>query len=332
MKITPGSVTVCGAPEGWDAHYLAELIGRVGEPVLHIARDDARAAAMAEALSIFAPELPVLTFPAWDCLPYDRVSPNPEIAAARMATLAALADGFDRPAVLLTTLNAASQRIPTPETVSDASFIAEASQQIDIDGLITWLTGMGYNRASTVIEAGDFAVRGGIIDIFPPGERNPVRLDFFGDVLESARRFDAESQRTLETIGRVELAPASEIIMNEGSITSFRRRYREIFGAARLDDPLYAAVSEGRKHQGMEHWLPLFHETLGTIFDFLPHATVTLDAQVDEALGTRVEMVADHYDARHEALEMAGKHDVPYRPLTPDMLYLDRDAWQGALG
>ncbi|MEM9099124.1 MAG: transcription-repair coupling factor, partial [Pseudomonadota bacterium] len=274
VEITPGAITVCGAPEGWDAKYLAELVAKAAGPVIHVARDDARAAAMVEALAVFAPSLPVLHLPAWDCLPYDRVSPNPEIAAQRMASLAALADGFDRPSVVMTTLNAATQLVPSSATVAASSFIAEASQQIDIDGLITWLTGMAFNRVSTVIEPGDFAVRGGIIDIFPPGETHPVRLDFFGDVLESSRRFDVESQRTLEQITRVEFAPASEIILTETAITRFRTGYRESFGAARLDDPLYAAVSEGRKHQGMEHWLALFHDRLETIFDYLPHAPV----------------------------------------------------------
>ncbi|MEM6664330.1 MAG: transcription-repair coupling factor, partial [Pseudomonadota bacterium] len=265
-----GAVAVGGAPEGWDAKLVADLVDRADGPVVHICRDDARAAAMAEALGVFAPGLPVITFPAWDCLPYDRVSPNPEISAARMAALAALAHGWDRPSVVLTTLNAASQRVPPRAVLRSASFVADTDAIVDVDALIGWLTAMGYNRTATVIEPGDFAVRGGIIDIFPPGQEHPVRLDFFGDVLEGARRFDADTQRTLEKIARVDLAPASEIILNDDAIQRFRTRYREIFGAARLDDPLYAAVSEGRKYQGMEHWVALFHEKMETLFDYLP--------------------------------------------------------------
>ncbi|MEM1384067.1 MAG: hypothetical protein AAGG06_10550, partial [Pseudomonadota bacterium] len=111
-EIAPGVVLVSGAPEGYDAKLVTDLVVRAGGPVLHIARDDARAAALAEAAAVFAPDLPVLHFPAWDCLPYDRVSPNPEISAARMATLAALAEGWDRPALVLSTLNAAQQKVP----------------------------------------------------------------------------------------------------------------------------------------------------------------------------------------------------------------------------
>ena len=330
-EIAPGAVIVGGAPEGFDARLVADLVERAGGPVIHVARDDARAAAMAEALAVFAPSLPVLQFPAWDCLPYDRVSPNPEIAAARMATLAALADGFDRPAIVLTTLNAATQKVPAREVVAGASFTAVAGFQVDVSGLVAWLSRMGFNRASTVIEPGDFAVRGGLIDIFPPGHANPVRLDFFGDVLESARRFDAETQRTVEKVDRVELAPASEVILDEASITRFRTRYREIFGPARLDDPLYASVSQGRKHQGMEHWVALFHDHLETLFDYLPGAPVTLDHQVAEACKARLDMVADHYEARREAAETAARGDVPYRPCPPEMLYLDEAAWEAAL-
>ncbi|MHA1528747.1 MAG: CarD family transcriptional regulator, partial [Alphaproteobacteria bacterium] len=330
-EIAPGAVTVGGAPEGFDARLVADLVVRVNAPVIHVARDDARAAAMAEALTVFAPALPVLQFPAWDCLPYDRISPNPEIAATRMATLAALADGFDRPAVVLTTLAAVTQRVPARAVVASASFIAQAGLQVDLGELVAWLTRMGFNRASTVIEPGDFAVRGGIIDIFPPGDANPVRLDLFGDVLESARRFDAETQRTVEKIDRVELAPASEVILDQEAITRFRSRYREMFGAARLDDPLYAAVSEGRKAQGMEHWVALFHDYLETLFDYLPGAPVTLDHQVAEACTARLEMVRDHYQARREAAEGATRGDVPYRPCPPEMLYLDEAAWEAAL-
>jgi transcription-repair coupling factor (superfamily II helicase) len=330
-QIAPGAVMVGGAPEGFDAKLVADLVARADGPVIHVARDDARAAAMAEALAVFAPGLPVLHFPAWDCLPYDRVSPNPEIAAARMATLAALAHGFDRPGVVLTTLNAATQKVPARAVVADASFVAQAGFRIDVDGLVAWLSRMGFNRASTVIEPGDFAVRGGIIDIFPPGQDNPVRLDFFGDVLESARRFDAESQRTIEKVELVELAPASEVILDPAAIARFRARYREVFGAARLDDPLYASVSEGRKHQGMEHWAALFHEHLETLFDYLPDAPVCLDHQVAEACSTRLRMVQEHYESRREAAETASRGDVPYRPCPPAMLYLDETAWEAAL-
>ncbi|MEO1460046.1 MAG: transcription-repair coupling factor, partial [Pseudomonadota bacterium] len=282
--LEPGRVAVGGAPEGYDARLVAELAERAGGPVIHVARDDARAAAMTEALAIWAPKLPVFGFPAWDCLPYDRVSPNPELVAERMATLARLAHAApESPAVLVTTLNAVLQKVPARQILAEASFVGHVGHRVEVEALTGWLARMGFNRASTVMEHGDYAVRGGIIDIFPPGHATPVRLDFFGDVLESARRFDPGTQRTLEKIKRVELAPASEVILDPPAIQRFRIRYRELFGAARLDDPLYAAVSEGRKHQGMEHWVPLFHEAMESLFDYLPGAPVSLDDQMEAA-------------------------------------------------
>ena len=298
-QIAPGAVTVGGAPEGWDAKLLADLVDRTGGPVLHVARDDARAAAMVEALGIFAPGLPVLTLPAWDCLPYDRVSPNPEISAERMATLAALAHGWDRPSVLLTTLNAATQKVPAREALASGSFVASvdasgrcrrADRLADGQGVQPRLDRDRAWRLSPCAAASSTSSR--------PGQEMPVRLDFFGDVLEGARRFDPESQRTVETVSRVELAPASEVVLDGDAIQRFRTRYREIFGAARLDDPLYAAVSEGRKYQGMEHWVALFHPTMETVFDYLPGTPVSLDHRVDEARAARWETIGEHYEAR----------------------------------
>ncbi|MER2508814.1 MAG: transcription-repair coupling factor, partial [Amaricoccus sp.] len=183
----------------------------------------------------------------------------------------------------------------------------------------------------TVTEPGDFAVRGGIIDIFPPGRGGPVRLDLFGDVLDSARRFDPESQRTTEKVARVELAPVSEVILDEAAIQRFRTRYRESFGAAGHDDPLYEAISAGRKLQGYEHWLPFFHDGLETLFDYLPGAPVLLDDEVGPTRHARWEALADAYETRVAALAAKSRLGTVYKPCPPDLLYLDETAWDRAL-
>ena len=198
--LAPGRLLVGGCPEGFDARYLAEAVARAGGPVVHVARDDARLAAMRASLRFFAPELPVLRFPAWDCLPYDRISPNAEIAAARMATLAALAarlrpagGGADhrqrRDPAGAGARGAGGARASPPRSAGGSTSAA----------LRGYLARMGFQQAPTVTEPGEFAIRGGLIDLYPPGARGPVRLDLFGDVLESARRFDPETQRTSET-------------------------------------------------------------------------------------------------------------------------------------
>lgn len=328
--ISPDRIVLGGAPEGFDARLLARELDR-GAPVIHIARDDKRMEAMRAALAVMAPGAVVLDFPAWDCLPYDRVSPNPDIAARRMATLAALAAGLPGPFVLLTTLNAATQRVPARATVAASSFTAQVGARVDEARLKAFLSRMGFSPVSTVAEAGDYAVRGGIIDIFPPGHPGPVRLDFFGDVLDGLRRFDPATQRTIEKLTAVDLSPVSEVILDEASITRFRQAYRIEFGVSGSDDPLYEAVSAGRKHQGMEHWLGLFHDRLETIFDYLPTASVMLDDQFTPMRLSRWEGIDDAYDSRREAMTAKGRLDTVYKPAAPGLLYLDDAAWTSAV-
>ncbi len=323
-------ITLSGAPEGFDARLLARELAK-GASVIHVARDDKRMEAMRAALAFFAPDAPVLTLPAWDCLPYDRVSPNPDVSAARMATLAALAQGLAAPFILLTTLNAVTQRLPARKVLRTSAFTARVGGQVNEVALKNYLVRMGFSQTPTVSEPGDYAVRGGIIDIFPPGEGGPVRLDLFGDVLDGARRFDPATQRTTEKLTMVELAPVSEVILDEAAITRFRQNYRTEFGAAGTDDPLYEAVSAGRKHAGLEHWLPFFHDRLETVFDFLPGASVMLDDQTTAARLSRWEGIEDQYDTRLEALKRKDRIDSVYKPCAPNLLYLDDAAWEAAL-
>jgi transcription-repair coupling factor (superfamily II helicase) len=324
-------IKVGGAPEGFDARLILREIEKSSGPVLHIARDDKRLNAMVEALRFFAPDMPVMIFPAWDCLPYDRVSPNADISATRMATLAALIHGMPSKYLLLTTLNAAMQKIPARDVVGQASFRADVGRRIDEKALREFLVRMGFTQAPTVLEPGDYAIRGGIIDIYAPGELGPVRLDLFGDVLDGARRFDPANQRTTEKLTSIELAPVSEVILDEPAITRFRQNYRIEFGAARTDDPLYEAVSAGRKHQGIEHWLPFFHADLETIFDYIPNATITVDDQSTPTRLARWDTIEDQYETRKHAMGQKNRVDTVYKPIPPALLYLDDTAWESKI-
>jgi len=327
---SPNHITVSGAPEGFDAKLILDEVAKSG-PVCHVARDDKRLAAMQAALAFFAPDMPVVVFPAWDCLPYDRSSPNVDVSAARMATLAALVHGMPKQFVLLTTLNAATQKVPARQVLREAAFTAQVGKRIDENALRAFLIRMGFTQSPTVMEPGDFAVRGGIIDIFPPGQSGPVRLDLFGDVLDGARRFDPATQRTTETLKDVELAPVSEVILDEAAITRFRQNYRIEFGAAGTDDPLYEAVSAGRKHAGIEHWLGFFDDNLETLFDYLGDMPVVLDDQTTPARIARWDSIADQYGTRMHALSQKGRMDSVYKPAPPALLYLDDAAWDAAV-
>ena len=331
-----GRVTVAGAPEGVDAITMVRMAKESGGTLLYIARDDARMSAMSELIAFFAPELAVLRFPAWDCLPYDRVSPHPAIMAERLQTLSRLTGGGNErggsgPRIILTTVNAALQRVPTPESIAQACLTARVGDQVTPEVVIAFLAANGYTRTDMAVEPGDFAVRGGLLDVFATGAAEPCRLDFFGDTLDQIRTFDPGSQRTTGTIDGVSFIPASEVALTEDSIRRFRSAYLNLFGAVTNSDPLYEAIKEGRKHQGMEHWLPLFHEELATLFDFAGQAITCLDGLTEDAANARLEMIADYYKARAEADPRQLGQAAPYKPLKPDALYLTAGEWTALL-
>ncbi|MDE2011799.1 MAG: transcription-repair coupling factor [Alphaproteobacteria bacterium] len=331
---TPGRLKVSGAPEGFDAFLAAEAATRGKAPVLFVAGDDVRAQGLIEALRFFAPQVPVLSFPAWDCLPYDRVSPKPDIESTRLATLARLArrNADSGPCVVVTTVNAVLQRVPPRATIAEASFHARVGNIIEHEKLTAFLVRNGYVRASTVREPGDFALRGGIVDLWSPGSEEPLRLDFFGTTLDAIRSFDAETQLSKKQLKEIELLPATEAPLDPESIRRFRTGYVAAFGPATSEDPLYEAVSAGRKHQGMEHWLPLFHEKLETLFDYLPRALVMLSHQTEDAKAARFELVDDYYKTRRQFLNSAAESSAaPYKPLPPETLYLASEEWSAAL-
>ena len=322
------TATVHGAPEGFDALLLARRAGEVAGPVLHACRDDARMARLAEALAFFAPRAEVLRFPAWDCLPYDRVGPNPSLVSERISTLARLGDAAAGQRIVLTTVNALVQRVPPRAAFAGVSRAFRPGATLDPDELVRFLEANGYGRAATVMEPGEYAVRGGIIDLYPAGAAEPVRIDLFGDTVESLRAFDPTTQRSGAKLEQLTLRPVSEVPLGAEAVQRFRTGWRELFGPKAAEDPIYLSVSDGRRHPGMEHWVPLFHGGMETLADYLPGVAISLDNQSDEVLANRLEMIADHFSAR-QAVPRDG--EVPYRPLPPQRLYLDRAEWDAML-
>jgi transcription-repair coupling factor (superfamily II helicase) len=329
-----GPLTLAGVPTGflpWLAADLARAAHGKSNPAraVVIAADEAAMRALADTLPAFAPEIEVLTLPAWDCLPYDRASPALRVMAERLSTLNALQQPLKKPQLLIATANGVTQRVLTPFRIRQLTGRIAAGERIDRDQLIGKLGDLGYQRADTVAEHGEFAVRGSLIDLFPSGEATALRLDFFGDEIESVRRFDPTDQRSVGAAESFTLMPASEALLDEGNIKRFRERYRETFGATATGDPLYQAVSDGRRMAGMEHWLPLFEDKLARVFDYLGDDDVVVrDSGTDGALDSRFESLADYYENRTRAMQSeAGS----YRPLPPDALYLSRDEWTSAL-
>lgn len=322
-------LTLAGVPGGFVPVLLADLARAASGGAVFIAPDEAAMRAVLSTAPFFAPEMEVLAFPAWDCLPYDRASPTLRVMAERMATLHALQAPVKRPRLVVTTANAASQRTLTPFRIRQLVARLAPGERISPTRLAAMLQANGYVRTETVADAGEFAVRGGLIDLFPSGAEQALRLDFFGDEIETVRTFDPADQRTTGRIDGFTLLPASEALLEEESIKRFRTRYREMFGATATGDPLYQAISEGRRLAGMEHWLPLFEERLATFLDHVADdAVIVRDAGVAAAAEQRFEAITDYHANRVKA---AGTDPGSYRPLRPDSLYQTAEEWAQAL-
>jgi len=319
----PPVVTVENVPDGMEGEALAVLAKGSDAPVVFIARDGQRQKDAESALGFFAPDVTVIRLPAWDCMPYDRASPSALVQARRAVALSALAEGLAAPAVVMTTANAILQRVPHPETIRQSARRYRAGANIDMKDVVAFLDHNAFVRTPTVREAGEYAVRGGIVDLFAPGTDEPVRLDFFGDTLETIRPFDTETQRTTGRWEEIHLVPMSEVVLSAEGIKRFREGYLRQFGAATKDDILYHSVSEGVRASGVEHWMPLFHEELATVLDYLPGAQVVVDHLAEDAIDKRRAEIEDHYEARVSApREQMG---APYNPLPPAALYLTGD-------
>ena len=334
------AVTLAHAPEGYDSFVIADLtraLAAAGEAravtLVVVARDGIRAQNIIDALAFAAPEIEALHLPSWDCQPYDRVSPNAAVSAERMTVLARLAKSrgaIERPRILVGSVSALTQRAPPLAYLKSAAFSAAPGNSVSMEDLARWLEGNGYARASTVRDVGDYATRGGILDLYPPGAAAPVRLDFFGDTLESIRAFDPETQRSTTQLRSLDLVPMSEARLTTETIKRFRQAYAAEFGAPAPSDDLYAAVSEGRRAIGLEHWLPLLYDHLDTIFDYVGDAPFVLDGRAEEAATQRLTQISDAYAARRAAYQAEpGKSD--YKPLPPARLYLSEDEWKKSL-
>ena len=322
-------LTLASLSRGAQPLVMGDLARAAKQRAVFIAPDDAAMRSVAEAARFFAPEVEVLEFPAWDCLPYDRASPALSISAARLSALFRLQYPSGGSQLLVTTVNAALQRVLTPFRIRESVRGFKQGTTIGHESLSKLLTRQGYSRTDTVVDHGEFAVRGSIVDIFPSSLEEGLRLDFFGDELESLRLFDPSTQRSTGVIKEHLLLPASEALVDEDSIKRFRSRYRERFGAAATQDPLYEAVSDGRRLAGMEHWLPLFEEKLATLFDHLAADDVMV---IDQAsLGAAEERFKDIADYHRQRGKVASDKTGSYRPLETDALYLSEDEFAAAL-
>ena len=331
--INTKSGIVSSVPEGTEPFIISNIMESGNDNIIYIAMDDAKLIRLEQTLKCFFPDIEILTFPAWDCIPYDRVSPHQNIVSQRIKTLKKILEkskekqGTSSPFILLTTVNAICQKVVPISNFTNSVFTAKIGDLLERDELVKFLIENGYNNTAAATEDGEFSLRGSIIDIVPTDEKIGYRLDFFDIELESIRLFNPVTQISNDTIDSIEIVPASEVILNEKTISSFRKKYRELFGTVSRDDPLFEAISEGRKYAGMEHWLPLFYDDLGVISDYINNKVIIFEHLVNDAYNERYSLVKDSYETRLLEAENGSKYGTTYFPIQPDSLYINEDGW-----
>ena len=333
---SPGNPLVCAqVPEAMDGLVLAQFLQTYPKQnFLHIVRNESRMVQIQDFLAFTGVPHEVMAFPAWDCLPYDRVSPQTEVMAQRMKVLGQLSHS-KKPQCILATSRAVLQKVPPHQAMTSKQQIYRAGESLDITAFQGFLAKNGYTRVTTVREPGEYALRGSLIDLYPAGEATPLRLDLFGDVIESIKEFDPLTQRSQKPSPSFSLDVVGELTLSDKRIEQFRSQYRQQFGANAVEDPLYQNISEGRSYIGMEHWLPLFYDRLETLFDYLPkdHLTVLLEHQIDHTFVHHVEQIEDYFQARVEALALqhSSQTSKAYRPVPVEQMFLNLNEIQNNL-
>ncbi len=289
-------------------------------PVLVLPHDEKIPATRA-LLSFFKPhDVDILTFPNWDCLPYDRISPSKSVVGERLHTLSKLSTKTSQKFCVITTVQALLQRLPPPSILQNRILSLKVGQSFPIQQLLKFFSENGYERLEVVTLQGQYAVRGGIVDVFPPGADVPLRLDFFGDHVESLKSFDPETQRTLGSLKSLTLMPTTEVFLTKTTQDYFREQYRKIFGVESTKDPLYEAVSEGRIFPGQEHWMPYFYPKMVDFFTYAGPSIFFIPSQVEAIAEGYLAQVTDHFKAR-----LSLQHSTSYRPIAPEALYQSWD-------
>ena len=322
---------ISSLPEGLDAQFILKNFEKTNKNLLIICRDDRRLETVKAALLFFDPNLNFMTIPAWDCAPYEMISPNPRLVSERLASLVKIIDKSEQKVLYLTTLNAAAQYLPPQEIIKDCFLDILIGKQIDDQLLIKTLLEFGYIKSSIVSEPGEFAVRGGIIDIFTSGPDKAVRLDIFGDTIDKLRTFDVSSQLSIKNVKKIQLLPISEIVINDETIKNFRSNFRNKFGVFGSQNELYTGISEKRRVQGIEQWLPLFYVNLESLFDYLPDATYFIDHDIKNNLLTRWDNICSQFRARTSSRNKYEKQ-VNLSWCDPNALYISPDIFDELLG
>ena len=314
-------------PEGSEPLLINEISENLDNNILIIARDLKRYQQLKDGLEFFLNK-DVLLYPQWDCVPYDRISPNKLITSKRLETLSRLSNEKNKSKIILTTIQASCQRTLSLDEVKNKFISLKPGEVIDINNLVNFFVSNGYEKTPTVREYGEFSVRGGIIDFYSPLNK-PIRLDLFGNTIDSIKSFDLISQRSLELLKEIFVYPASEIILNDKTIENFRINFNKKFGSQKEKVKIYDSISEGISYPGMEHWLPFFYNKTGSIFDYIDKPIILLDHLYDSSLDDFLETVNDHFQSRKDYDDnKLSKVENKYFSIEPSNLYQNKEEYK----
>ncbi|WP_118867564.1 transcription-repair coupling factor [Haemophilus haemolyticus] len=301
---------------GADALAISEIAEQNQNLTVVVTPDTRSAVRLSRVLSELSSQN-VCLFPDWETLPYDTFSPHQEIISSRLSALFHLQNA--KKGIFLLPISTLMQRLCPPQYLQHNVLLIKKGDRLVIDKMRLQLEAAGYRAVEQVLEHGEYAVRGALLDLFPMGSAVPFRLDFFDDEIDSIRTFDVDTQRTLDEITSINLLPAHEFPTDDKGIEFFRAQFRETFGEIRRDpEHIYQQISKGTLISGIEYWQPLFFSEMATLFDYLPEQTLFVDMENNQMQGERFYQDAKQ---RYEQREVD-----PMRPLlSPEKLWLNVD-------
>ena len=303
---------------------IANLALKRSNPIAVITADVNQAQLLQHELNFFiSGKCKILELPDWETLPYDIFSPHQDIISQRLTTLYQLSD-MQSGDILILPVSTLLQRLPPKTYIKSQVLLLKQNQSLDLDAFRLNLEQSGYNCVSQVMEHGEFAIRGSIIDLYPSGHDLPFRIDLFDTDIDSIRRFDPETQRSLDAVKSIEILPAREFPFNKESISEFRTRYREKLPGDPTASKIYQEVSQNIIPNGIEYYLPLFFDELSNIFNYIPRNTVICSAvELPQTVEQFSQDVAQRYEQR--------RHDIERPILSPELLYLNASELQESL-
>ena len=309
-------------PTGSEPFHVERIINQFKRPVIYVAANREKQERFIEGCDFLCPNIDVEILPAWDCLPYDRLFPSPGIIANRAKTLTNIANNLTNIDVLVVTVSSTLQLLPPPKYFKDRYFELLVGRKINRERFLADISDFGFRSAATVFEPGEFSIRGGIIDIFPISEKNPVRIDFFGDVIDGMRSFDLHSQISSKSLDKVLLTSLMELSFDKSSKSTFRSNYRTLFGGVKANDPIYHSVTDGQYIQGLEHLLPLFFDRLYSIFDYFSDPLVIFEENIHKNFKEHENLIKNQFTLRQE--EMNLNHPTVQEKIVPvKSMFLD---------